>query len=77
MAATTGHLTDETSTLKASMLRDIERGGPTEAEHIVGDMTRLAEGYGIPCPPLRLALAHLQTYEAQRTAVSDLTAPPR
>ncbi len=66
MAATAGHLTDETSALKASMLRDIERGGPTEAEHIVGDMLRLTEVHGIPCPPLRLAYAHLQTYEAQR-----------
>ena len=68
MAATTGHLTDPTSALKASMLRDIERGGPTEGEHIVGNMVRLADSYGIPCPPLRLAYAHLQTYEAQRPA---------
>lgn len=68
MATTIGHLTDETSALKASMLRDIERGGPTEGEHIVGDMLRLAEAHGIPCPALRLAYAHLQTYEGQRIA---------
>ncbi|MEI6559400.1 MAG: 2-dehydropantoate 2-reductase [Rhodospirillaceae bacterium] len=67
LAATIGHLTDETSALKASMLRDIERGNPTEGEHIVGDMVRLAESHGISCPPLRLAYAHLQTYEALRT----------
>ena len=48
--------------------RGPERGGPTEAEHIVGDMLRLAEAHDIPCPPLRLAYAHLQTYEGQRIA---------
>lgn len=68
MAAAIGHLTEEGSALKASMLRDIERGGPTEGEHIVGDMVRLAESCAIPCPPLRLAYAHLQTYEAQRVS---------
>ena len=66
IAAATAHLTDEGSALKASMLRDIERGGPTEGEHIVGHMARLAARHGIPCPPLRLAHAHLQAYEAQR-----------
>ena len=67
VAGAIGHLTEEGSLLKASMLRDIERGGPTEGEHIVGHMARLAARYGIPCPPLRLAHAHLQAYEALRT----------
>ena len=30
------------SPLKASMLRDIERGMPTEGEHILGDLLRRA-----------------------------------
>ena len=68
MAAAERSLTEEGSALKASMLRDIERGGPTEGEHIVGDMVRLADAHGLPCPPLRLALAHLQAYEGQRLA---------
>jgi 2-dehydropantoate 2-reductase len=60
-------LTQPDSTLKASMLRDIERGGPTEADPIVGHMLRSAEAIGIDCPALRLAYGHLQAYEAQRT----------
>ena len=68
MTAAARSLTEEGSALKASMLRDIERGGPTEGEHIVGDMVRLADAHGLPCPPLRLALAHLQAYEGQRLA---------
>lgn len=33
-----GHLTDPESRMTASMLADLERGGPTEVEHIIGDM---------------------------------------
>jgi 2-dehydropantoate 2-reductase len=35
-------LAQQGSTLTASMLRDIERNGPTEADHIIGDL--LARG---------------------------------
>jgi len=59
-------LTERGSGFAASMLRDIERGGPTEGEHIVGDMLRRAGQYGIATPLLRVALCHLQTYEAGR-----------
>ena len=50
------------------MLRDVERGGPTEGEHILGDMLRRAEEHGIATPLLHVALCHLQTYEAGRCA---------
>jgi len=59
-------LTDKASTLSASMLRDIERGGPVEAEHIIGDMIRRSRAKGVATPLLRLVLAHLQAYEARR-----------
>jgi len=59
-------LTDKASTLSASMLRDIERGGPVEADHIIGDMIRRARAKGIATPLLRLVFAHLQAYEARR-----------
>jgi len=55
------------SAITASMLRDIERGGPIEADHIVGDLLR--RGATRPAhdsPLLRIAYAHLQTYEARR-----------
>ena len=38
------------SPLKASMLRDIERGSTTEAEHILGDMANRARALGIETP---------------------------
>lgn len=54
------------SSLKASMLRDIERGDATEAEHLVGHMSRLAGQHGVDGKLLRVALSHLQSYEIQR-----------
>jgi 2-dehydropantoate 2-reductase len=48
------------------MLRDIRRGGPTEGDHIVGDLLRRARAFGLATPLLRVANAHLQTYEAER-----------
>jgi 2-dehydropantoate 2-reductase len=35
-------LTDAASGAKASMLRDIERGGPTQGEHMLGQLVALA-----------------------------------
>ena len=66
-----GMLTAPGSTFAASMLRDIERGAPIEADHIVGDL--LARGDARKSsvitgkhPLLHLAYAHLRTYEARR-----------
>ncbi|MFN7087176.1 MAG: 2-dehydropantoate 2-reductase [Burkholderiales bacterium] len=60
-------LTDRGSAFTASMLRDIERGGLTEGEHIVGDMLRRARALDIDAPLLRVARAHLQAYEQGRS----------
>jgi 2-dehydropantoate 2-reductase len=59
-------LTAPGSPIAASMLRDIERGAPIEADHIVGDL--LARGGARPgdYPLLQIAYAHLRTYEARR-----------
>jgi 2-dehydropantoate 2-reductase len=66
-----GMLTAAGSPIAASMLRDIERGAPIEADQIVGDL--LARGCGRKSsastgdyPLLRIAYAHLRTYEARR-----------
>lgn len=59
-------LTERGSTLTASMLRDIERGSPTEADHIIGDMVRRANAGGISAPLLKLAYSHLQAYALVR-----------
>lgn len=59
-------LTTPGSTFAASMLRDIERGAPTEAEHIVGDLLQRGARTGKDFPLLRIAYAHLKAYEARR-----------
>lgn len=62
-------LLQQGSTLTASMLRDVERNGPTEADHILGDLlarrpqTPLSTGQPTP---LQVAYAHLKSYEARR-----------
>jgi 2-dehydropantoate 2-reductase len=57
------------STLTASMLRDVERNGPTEADHIIGDLLARrpkAVGSDSAASLLRLAHSHLKAYEARR-----------
>ena len=61
-----GQLLDKDSALMASMLRDVERGGPTEADHILGDMVGRAQVLGVDAPMLRLAYSHLQAYDIRR-----------
>ncbi|MFC7736850.1 2-dehydropantoate 2-reductase [Roseomonas sp. GCM10028921] len=61
-----GVLTTEGSPLVASMLRDIERGAPTEGESILGDLAGRAERLGVAAPMLRLARLHVAAYEARR-----------
>ena len=54
-------LTAAGSTLTASMLRDIERNAPIEADHIIGDLF----GAGPPRRnSLQIAYTHLKAYEA-------------
>ena len=71
LAAYRSHLTPRGSTSTASMLRDIERGGPTEADHILGDMVRRAEIHGVDTPLLKLAYSHLQAYEIHRNRIPN------
>jgi 2-dehydropantoate 2-reductase len=65
-----GMLTAAGSTFAASMLRDIERGAPIEADHIVGDLLARGTAQQKPqqnkYPLLRIANAHLKAYEARR-----------
>jgi 2-dehydropantoate 2-reductase len=56
--------TTPASALTASMFRDIQSGSRIEADHIVGDLLR--RGGEFQSPILRVALAHLKTYEARR-----------
>jgi 2-dehydropantoate 2-reductase len=71
------------SLLTASMLRDIERGAPIEAEQIIGDLLRRdrrgagqGQGQGRARPLLRIADAHLKSYEARRAREMGQAASP-
>lgn len=54
------------SAFTASMLRDIERGGPTEGDHVLGDLVARAEATGVPVPLLRTAYCHVKAYEQRQ-----------
>jgi 2-dehydropantoate 2-reductase len=73
MARYRGLLTERGSPSTASMLRDIELGQPTEAEHILGDIVARAHTHAIAAPTLEIALTHLQAYEHRRTGELNST----
>jgi len=58
----------EDSQYSTSMLRDIERGGQTEVEHILGFMLAKAERAKIPCNTLLLAYTNVKAFEQRRSA---------
>jgi 2-dehydropantoate 2-reductase len=63
-----GRLTDPKGSWTASMLRDLEAGGPTEGDHIVGWMLERARRHGVDDTMLSIAYTHLKAYEARRAA---------
>lgn len=54
------------SPLTASMLRDIERGAPIEADHILGDLLGRGGANRNAGSLLNIALRHVKAYEARR-----------
>lgn len=59
-------LTERGSGFTASTQQDMDAGGATEGDHIVGDMVRRGEAKGVATPLLRVALCNLQVYEGKR-----------
>lgn len=57
---------DPKSTYTASMLRDIEKGGPIEAEHIIGFVLNRARVHKVDDSMHRFVYTHLQSYEERR-----------
>lgn len=57
---------DATSPMTASMLRDMERGGPVEADHIIGYLLSQARRLGLAATLHEAAYANLKAYEAGR-----------
>ncbi len=52
----------------ASMMRDVERHGPIEADHIIGFLLERAVAHGIEPEMHRLIYTNLQAYEQRRAA---------
>lgn len=69
-AAALSILCAEGSALKASMLRDLERGARTECEHILGDLRERAAKHGLDTPIFGAALLHLRIHEGQERGKS-------
>ena len=81
IAAAAGHAADESfvntyydlfaqrdSLYEASMLRDLEKGGPIEAEHILGYMLRKCREAALDDTLHRVAYTHVKAYEERRAA---------
>jgi 2-dehydropantoate 2-reductase len=51
-----------------SMLRDVERGGPTEVEHILGFMLKKGREANVAYHTLLLAYTHIKAFEQRRAA---------
>jgi len=61
-----GMLTKAGSIFSASMLRDLESGGDTEGDHILGSLLERARKRGLQTPLLEVAATHLEAYAARR-----------
>ena len=61
-------LLNPASTLRGSMLHDLESGAPVEADHIIGWMLDKARAHNIDDTVLSFAYTSLKAYEAGRSA---------
>lgn len=69
-AFTRNMLTEPGSATTSSLFRDRQGGRPTEAEHILGDLTRRGRTLGVDTPLLDLATLVLRVHE-KRLAISS------
>ena len=66
LARTRAALVEADSPLTGSMFHDIERGAPTECEHILGDLLRRGRWSTADTRLLPVAYAYVKAYEARR-----------
>lgn len=64
-------LINPASTLRGSMLYDLESGAPVEADHIIGWMLAKAREHAIDDTVLSFAYTALKAYEARRSGPND------
>jgi 2-dehydropantoate 2-reductase len=56
------------SNLTSSMYRDLTKGAPVEADHVIGDLLARGEANNVPAPLLRATYVQLKVYEAARAS---------
>lgn len=66
IASARDRLTDPAGDWSASLLRDVERGGKVESDHIVGWMLERARRHGLDDTMLGVAYTALKAYERRR-----------
>jgi 2-dehydropantoate 2-reductase len=64
-------MTQPGSDLTSSMYRDLKKGAPVEADHVLGDLLARGEAHKLASPLLRAAYVQLKVYEARREASQD------
>jgi 2-dehydropantoate 2-reductase len=64
LAQNTARMTEPGSALTASMFRDLQKGAPVEADHIIGDFLSRGRAHSIEAPMLRAAYVQLSIYSA-------------
>jgi 2-dehydropantoate 2-reductase len=51
------------SALTSSMYRDLRKGAPVEADHILGDFIERGSAHGVATPLLKAAFVNLRVYQ--------------
>ena len=69
LAGTRTMLTTPGSTLSPSMFRDLQQGGPIEADQIIGDLLARGTQAGVATPLLAAAYTHLCVYQGRLAKV--------
>jgi len=59
------------SLFTASMLRDLEAGGPIEAQPILGDLLNYGRKHNLATPLLEVAFTHVRCYEEKRRRLQE------
>ena len=59
-------LTDASSPMTASMLRDLNAGNKTEHDHILLEMIKKAEAKQVPCNLIKMAYAHIELIQRRQ-----------
>ncbi len=57
-------MTEPGSPLTSSMYRDLRKGAPVEADHILGDLIERGGTHGVATPLLKAAFVNLRVYQA-------------